>query len=120
MRRFWQNVGYAVEGLRYATRTQRHMRIHWVASALAVAAAAWLGFSGTEWAVLALLIAGVLSAELLNTAVECVVDLVSPEQHPLAKAAKDTAAAAVLVIAAAAVVIGAILFLPHMADKLGW
>ncbi|MFC4103964.1 diacylglycerol kinase [Paenibacillus xanthanilyticus] len=120
MRRFWQNVGFAVEGLRYATRTQRHMRFHWIASTLAVAAGLWLGLSGVEWAVLALLIAAVLAAELLNTAVECVVDLASPQQHPLAKAAKDTAAAAVLVIAAAAVVIGAILFLPHLANKFGW
>lgn len=64
------------------------------------------GLSLAEWSLLVLLIAAVISAELFNTAIEAVIDLISPEQHPLAKAAKDAAAGAVLVLAIAALVIG--------------
>ncbi|MBB3109006.1 diacylglycerol kinase [Paenibacillus phyllosphaerae] len=119
MRQFLRNLGYALEGVGYAARTQRHMRFHLFAAAAVIVLGSWLGLSPGEWIVVVLLIAAVLSAELINTAIECVVDLVSPDYHKLAKAAKDTAAAAVLITAAAAVVVGAILFIPHLMDKLG-
>ncbi len=75
---------------------------------LVVAGAALLRLPPAAWAVLALAIGMVLFAELLNTAVEAVVDLVSPDEHPLAKQAKDVAAAAVLVAALTAVAAGAL------------
>ena len=74
--------------------------------------------SVTEWALLALTIGMVLSLELVNTAIEAVVDLVTEEYHPLAKVAKDTSAAAVFVCAIAAVVVGLIIFLPKVIDLL--
>ncbi|GIP20529.1 hypothetical protein J22TS3_08040 [Paenibacillus sp. J22TS3] len=77
---------------------------------LAAGAAAFFHLSAVKWAILLLTIAVVIAAELINTAVESVVDLTSPEQHPLAKAAKDTAAGAVLVCAIFAVIIGIVLF----------
>ena len=90
------------------------MRIH-VASVVAVHAAGLLfGLSGMEWSAIIIVQGMVLAAELLNTAVEHVVDLVSPQKHPLAKAAKDTAAAAVLLAAATAVAVGLIVFGPHL------
>lgn len=76
--------------------------------------AAWLQFSATEWALLVITIAGVWVTEGLNTAVEFVVDLVSPDYHQLAGWAKDVAAGAVLVASISAVIVGAILFVPRL------
>jgi diacylglycerol kinase len=98
--------GYAFAGLRAAWRDEPNLRIH-AAVGLAVAvAAALLRLPPWAWALLALATSGVVAAELLNAAVEAVVDLVSPEDHPLAKRAKDVAAAGVLVAALGAVGVG--------------
>ena len=98
--------GYALEGLRAAWRTQRNVRIH-VALALAVVVAGIvLRFSWFGWAIIAIAIGLVLATELLNTAVEALVDLVSPQEHPLAKRAKDVAAAGVLAASLAALAAG--------------
>ena len=86
------------------------MRFHLLAACLVIGAGFFTGLSPLQWAVLALTIAAVISAELINTAIEAVVDLVSPDHHHLAKAAKDTAAGAVLVVSAAAVIVGLIIF----------
>ncbi len=86
------------------------MQIHLIA-ALAAMALAWrLEFSILEQAVLLLTIAGVITAEMVNTAIETVINKISPEFHPLAKAAKDVAAGAVLVQAIAALGVGVVLF----------
>jgi diacylglycerol kinase (ATP) len=71
-----------------------------------------------DWAVLALTIAGVWVAELFNTAIEAVVDLASPEQHHLARTAKDVAAAAVLAMSAAAAVVGLLILSPAVWDRM--
>ncbi|NBD22851.1 diacylglycerol kinase family protein [Paenibacillus glycinis] len=114
MIRFLRSVAYAWSGFRSAVGTQANMRIH-VAFVVAVNAAGLLfGLSAMEWAAIIIVQGMVLAAELLNTAVEHVVDLVSPQKHPLAKAAKDTAAAAVLFAAATAVAVGLIVFGPHL------
>lgn len=97
--------GYALAGLVTAWRTQRNVRIHAAAAAAVVVAGALLRLSPLAWAVVALAIGLVLTAELLNTALEALVDLVSPQDHPLAKAAKDVAAAAVLVASLAALAV---------------
>lgn len=86
------------------------MRFHVVAALIVIFMAWQLGLSSIEWAILLISIAGVITAELFNTAIESVVDKVSPELHPLAKAAKDAAAGAVLVQAIASLGIGYILF----------
>lgn len=75
--------------------------------------AAWIGVSALEWAALAMAIALVMAAEALNTAIEHVVDLASPEWHPLARDAKDVAAAAVLICSIGAAVVGLLVFVPH-------
>ncbi len=102
---------YAFAGLGAAWRSERNVRIHGVIGAVAVVTGAVLRLPAAAWAVLFLTIALVVGAELLNAAVESVVDLVSPEDHPLAKRAKDVAAAAVLVAAAGAVAVGTCLVL---------
>ncbi len=101
---------YAFEGIIYATRTQLNMRIHWIAAALVLAATLYLRLARPYVIVIVIMVALVLAFELLNTAVEAVVDLLVETYHPLAKVAKDTSAGAVLVIAFAAVIVGYLTF----------
>lgn len=100
----------AISGIIYALRTQRNMRIHAGMSVIVLILAAILRISTTDWLWLGLAITIVISAELMNTAVEFVVDLVMPQPHPLAKAAKDAAAGAVLMTAVFAVIVGCTIF----------
>ncbi len=107
---------YAADGVAYCFRTQRNLRIHAVAAVLAMAAGFRLGLSGAELGVLALTIAAVLVAEMFNTAVEALVDIVSPGYHPLAKVAKDVAAGGVLVTALVSLVVAYLLFAPRILE----
>ncbi len=126
-RRLWRwlvavvrSFGYAFSGIGQMIRTQRNAQIHVLITAAAcVAAWAW-GLSRLEWVALILTIGLVLGMEAINTAVEAVVDLASPQYHPLAKRAKDIAAGAVLLVAIAAVCVGLLLFGPHALDLLLW
>ena len=93
------------------------MRIHAAAAAGVVVVGAVLRLPPLSWAVLALAVGLVLTAELLNTALEAVVDLVSPEDHPLAKQAKDVAAAAVLVASLAALAAGVFVLAEALAAR---
>src|SRR5215467_8732538 len=94
---------HAFAGWWYVLRSQRNAWIHAVASVAVFAVGFWLGLGRLDWAILLLTVALVWVAEFVNTAVEAVVDLLSPDIHPLAKASKDVAAAAVLIAALAAV-----------------
>ncbi|TLN14516.1 diacylglycerol kinase family protein, partial [bacterium] len=96
LRARWLSFRYAFAGIAYVFRTQRNAWIHSLATLLTVAMGIWLKLSPTGWAVLLITIAAVWSAECFNTAVEATIDLLSPQHHPLAKIAKDTAAAGVL------------------------
>lgn len=100
---------YAFSGIVYAWRAQKNFRIQVVLGIVALAVCATLHVSATGFAVLALAIAVVLALEVFNTALEALVDLASPQLHPLAKAAKDSAAGAVLIAAAGSVAVGAFL-----------
>lgn len=105
----------ALAGLRDTLRVGRNAKIH-VGVALAVIVAGFgLNISRTEWAILLLTIGAVFAAEAANTAVESVVDLVSPDHHDLARRAKDCAAGAVLVMAIAAVAVGLLVLGPPLA-----
>lgn len=97
-------------GLGYAIRSQRNMKIHCLAVVVVIAAGMILGVSRIDWAILSLTIFMVLAAEVINTAVEKVVDLASPEFHPLARQAKNLAAGAVLLTALNALIIAFIIF----------
>ena len=108
------SFGYAFEGARYAFRTQRNLKLHCVITLLVIIAGALLRISLDQWTVLAVVVGLVFQTELTNTAVEAIVDRVSPEYHTLSKVAKDCSAAAVLVTAIAAVVVGALIFLPRI------
>ncbi|QAY66300.1 diacylglycerol kinase family protein [Paenibacillus protaetiae] len=118
MRKFIRSLGYACSGIQYALRTQRHMRIHTAAAVIVIFLGLIARLTVTRWAILLLTIGSVISAEMMNTAVEQVVNLASPSLHPLAKRAKDVAAGAVLIVSAAAVVIGVIVLLPPIWELL--
>ena len=108
------SIGHALAGLRYALKTQANARVHLVATILVVSLGAGLEISALEWAAILAALALVWMAELLNTAIEILCDIVSLERLETIKRAKDVAAAAVLVSAVAAAGIGAAIFLPHL------
>jgi diacylglycerol kinase (ATP) len=111
----WVSFRYAGQGLSYAFRTQRNFRLHTFASAMALALGLILRLPAVEVAVLGLTCGAVLTLELINTALEAVVDLtVQQTYHELAKIAKDCAAAAVLVAAIAAICVGCLLLVPPL------
>jgi len=105
---------YAFQGLAHLVRTQPNAQIHLAIASLVLLAGAWLGLNRMEWGLLVLATVLVLGAEALNTALEALTDLVSPDYHPLAGRAKDVAAGGVLVCAIGAAIVGLIVFLPHI------
>jgi len=108
---------YAFQGWLYVLRTQPNAWIHAFITVVVLVLAFWLDISRQEWAILILTFMAVWIAEFLNTAIEGIVDLASPEFHPLAKIAKDVAAAAVLVGALGAVFIGLLILGPPLLTK---
>jgi diacylglycerol kinase (ATP) len=109
---------FAFSGLWYALRTQRNSRIHLIIAVLVVVLGLWLGLPRIEWAVLVLTIGFVLVSEMLNTVAETLVDLVSPEYHPLAKIVKDVTAGAVLLAAIVSVIVGLLVLGPPLFTRL--
>jgi diacylglycerol kinase len=110
---------YAFEGLWFLLRTQRNARVEICIGVLVCGVGAWLRLGRMEWAVLSLTIAMVLILEGLNTTIEAVVDLASPNPHPLAKTAKDLSAATVLIAAIASVAVGMLILGPQILQRLG-
>ena len=105
---------YAFAGMRYLLWTQRNAKIHSAIGLAAIGLGVLLGIDRYEWLALLVTITLVIAAEGVNTALEAVVDLTSPEYHPLAKIAKDVGAGTVLITAIASVIVGMVLFLPHL------
>jgi diacylglycerol kinase len=114
MKRFLKSFFYAFKGLAYAFKTQLNFKIHCFSGVLAIALGLYLNLSIIEWLWISLAIALVLIVELINTAIEVLVDLVSPQQHPKAGAIKDVSAAAVLLSALLALGIGLFIFVPKL------
>ena len=108
------SFGFAMKGILVLFTTQFHAWVHLVATFVVVGAATCLSVTATEWGLLVLAIGLVWVAEAINTAVEFVVDLASPEHHELAGKAKDCAAGAVLLAAITAACIGALVFVPKL------
>ncbi|MBO0360368.1 diacylglycerol kinase family protein [Hymenobacter sp. BT186] len=108
------SFGYAFRGVAAALRSEIHLQFHAVATVLVVGLGFYFHLSPTEWALVALAVGLVWGLELANTAVEAVVNLVSPEYHPLAGRAKDVAAGAVLIGAVAALIVGLLIFGPRV------
>jgi diacylglycerol kinase (ATP) len=113
------SFGHAFAGMGYVLKTQKNAYIHSVATILVVVMALWLQIQAVPFAILILTIGTVWTAEFINTSLEAVVDLASPQRHPLAKVGKDVGAAAVLIAALSSVFIGIIIMGPALLSKLG-
>lgn len=110
--------GHAFRGWGHVLKTQQNAWIHSLIASMVIAMGVWLELSTHDWAIIVLTIAMVFSAEFINTAIEAVVDLASPNRHPLAKVGKDVGAGAVLVAALAAVIVGLLVLGPPLWSRL--
>ncbi|MBS0204706.1 MAG: diacylglycerol kinase family protein [Planctomycetes bacterium] len=118
---FWRSVAHAWAGLIHTVRTQRNARWHVIAALGAIGLATWLQVDSIRWAVLILTIGAVCAGETINTTVEALVDLMSPDWHERAKVAKDVSAGAVLLLGITAVVVGLLILGPPLWTRLaGW
>ena len=108
-----KSFGYAFEGIAAVIHKERNMKIHCCVMILVVMAGTIVGLPAWKWCVCFCFFGLVMALEMVNTAVEAVVDLVTEERKPLAKLAKDAAAGAVLIAAIMAVVTGVIMFIPE-------
>jgi diacylglycerol kinase len=108
------SFGFAFKGIATLIQTQENARIHLMAALTVTILGFLLKISTNEWCFIIFAFAMVLAAEAFNTAIEFIVDLVSPNYHPLAGKAKDVAAAAVLLTALGAAIVGMIIFVPKL------
>ena len=113
-----KSFGYAASGVVQAG-SERNFKVDVVAAVVVFAACALLQVPAWGWAVVAVCVGVQLAMETVNTAIEAIVDLASPEIHPLAKRAKDCAAGAALITACASVIVGLIVFVPALLALLG-
>lgn len=105
-----KSFGYAFAGIWYCLRKERNYKVHMIA-AICVCILAWYDeLNRYQWSILVVTVMSVLMVEMINTAFELVVDMLSPEFHPIAKIIKDVAAGAVLIASISAFVIGILLF----------
>ena len=114
----YKSFGYAFEGIFTGIKKERNMKIHCMAMVLVIIAGIILRLPAYKWCICLILFGLIMALELVNTAVEAVVDLVTEERKPLAKIAKDTAAGAVLIAAVMAAITGLILFVPEVLNFL--
>ena len=119
MGRLRKSFGAAFEGIKATYTREQNIKIHTFIAILVVLFGFLLKINYAEWLVCLVLIGFVLMAEFFNTAIEYVVDLASPDIHPLAKAAKDTASAGVLMMAILSAVIGCVIFVPKLVEFVG-
>lgn len=118
--RFTKSFSYSIQGLKYAYKYEQSMMIHFIATIFVIAANIILKVDTMAWLVTLLAIGMVLSAELINTAIEAVVDLVTLEIHPLAKIAKDCGSAATFILACMAGALGVVVYGPIVMGLLGF
>jgi len=109
---------YAFHGWWFVIRTQKNAWIHALVSIIVIFLGFWLKLNAWDWAVIIIAIAMVWTAEFLNTALEAVVDLASPERNQLAKVGKDVGAAAVLITASSSAIIGLLILGPPLWARL--
>jgi len=115
-----RSFGFAFNGIKLVFGKEPNMNIHLILSALVVACGFYFNITFTEWIACILCIGLVVSLELLNSAIERLVDLVSPQKQPLAGAVKDIAAGAVLIAAICAAIVGCIVFIPKALAFIGF
>ncbi len=115
---FIRSFGYAIQGFFTAVWTERNIKVQLLVGIAVFIAGLKVELNWLEWSIVAICIGLVIFGELVNTSLEAVVDLASPEMHPLAKRAKDIAAASVFVLSITAAIVGVIVF-AHALNALG-
>ena len=118
IKKFINSFKYPIKGLKYAYKNEQNLAFDVMITIIIIILGVAFKISIVEWALLSITIGLVISAELFNTAIEAVVDLVTEAYHPLAKVAKDTSAAAVFILAIVSVIEGIIIFLPKVINLL--
>lgn len=116
LRKWIHSANNAIEGILHAARTQRHLRYHFYSASVALILSYALGVERTDFLIIAVVVVLVILAEMINTAIEYLVDMVSPQYSEAARNAKDVAAGAVLITAFGAAVIGYIILFPYFKD----
>lgn len=111
---------YAISGLVESMKREAHMKIHVAAAMLTLAAGYLFSITAVEWMLVSICMALVMMAELFNTAIEKICDLVEPNQHPAVKYIKDISSAAVLLVCLAAAICGLVIFYPHARHTWGF
>lgn len=114
---FYKSMSYALQGIMTCIQQERNIKIHLAVMVIVIICAIVLKITVTEWLICILLFALVISLEIINTAIEAVVDLCTQDYHPLAKLAKDAGAGAVLISALAAIIIGMMIFIPKILER---
>ena len=109
-----KSIGHAVDGIIHLIKTERNAKIHLAATLLVIYVGLKFDFVSQEWIWISLAVACVWVAELINSGMERLTNLVSPEHHPLAKQVKDYAAGAVLIMSIWAVFVFCLIALPHL------
>ena len=118
-KRLGRSFKAAFEGIASTYKKEQNIKIHTIISLIVVLSGFIFKINYIEWLVCLVLIGFVMMAEFFNTAIEYVVDLASPEIHPLAKAAKDTASAGVLMMAIISALVGCVIFIPKIIEFVG-
>jgi len=120
VKKFLNSFKYAFNGIKHCFRSENNFKVHTLAAIVVVVLGAWSKLSRWEWCILVFCIGLVLCCEIFNTAIEKLVDLVSPSYNDKAGKVKDIAAGAVLVAAIVSFIIGSIIFISHweLFDKL--
>ena len=118
-KRLGRSFKAAFEGIASTYKKEQNIKIHTIISFIVILGGFIFKINYIEWLVCLVLIGFVMMAEFFNTAIEYVVDLASPEIHPLAKAAKDTASAGVLMMAIISALIGCVIFIPKIIEFVG-
>ncbi len=113
-KRFLKSFKFSFDGLKYAYKNEQSLLIHFIFTIIVVAMGFIFKISHTEWAILCIAMAVILACELINTAIEATVDLITLEYKPLAKIAKDCGSAATFVFSMMAAFIGFIIFIPKI------
>jgi diacylglycerol kinase (ATP) len=114
MKEFLRSFVYAVQGIWSGIRDQRNLKFQLAVAVVVVIAGFYLSITAIEWCIILICIALVIGLELVNTALENLVDLVTLERNPLAGKIKDIAAAAVLITSVISLIIGLIVFRKYL------
>jgi diacylglycerol kinase (ATP) len=116
LRNWIKSANFAIEGILHAAKTQKHLRYHFFSAGIVLFLGYLLGISRIEFVIISLAVIVVISAEMLNSSIEGIVDMLSPQYSEKARVAKDIAAGAVLIAAFGAAVLGYIILFPYLRD----